>query len=323
MHSLNRQPRFVIVQHQWRQDLGQILDCQSQPLFPGFQRRFKLLCTPWNHLIDEIGPIGQQVDQLLAKDRCIGQGHRIQLDLVAVGQPVDLGFQFSTAGQGEQSLQTTARFHRGPFGGVQQAQRHGISLVGQGRIAGQGQSAAGYRDFRGQVSKVPGFDARFLPARIGPTGECGGCRRPQVFAHGLQIGAAGQGLSGRVDDLDVHLQVCRNVRRIEYFQGNPFARDLGQNFRDRRIKTSLAKFYPPQDFACRIGHGDERPAIIFRQAFDQGDDLLFQQPGDQPAQAIRVDLIETLLGHDQCQAILLGTGIKPVFDRQLRISHGQ
>ena len=117
--------------------------------------------------------------------------------------------------------------------------------------------------------------------------------------------------------------MSRNGRCIQNFKRHSFARDFRQHLGDGGGETPFTELHAPQNFAGRVRHRHEGPTIVFRQALDQRDNLLFQQAGNEPPQTVGVDLIESLLGDDQGQSIVLGTRIEPVLDRQTGIPHCQ
>ncbi|MQM36936.1 hypothetical protein KBTX_00925 [wastewater metagenome] len=168
-----------------------------------------------------------------------------------------------------------------------------------------------------QVAHLPPAQALALPVgRLRP-GEGRARLAGQARLEGGKVAALVEDPAIRVDHAHVHEQVPRQLGGVPGVQryGDPgHALELAaQDLRERALPRRDAV----QHRAGEVRRRHEVLAQRLGQGPDQGGGLLLHQAGDQPLQAVGVELVERGHGHDHGDAVVVVARLELVGERQL------
>ena len=267
----------------------------------------------------------QPVQQILAQitgraDVFVQEGMSRQLlvDQFRLGVYRQILFQIlQILGQGQakqprqaQLLLAGRRFRR-----LEDPHAHGVALVRHGRKAIDFLPVMLAVEHSRQLAEIPDLAAGM---KIGLTGQLlkvlAGIGRVPALQF-LQVARAVDHLIGLVDHGKIHAEMLRQHVLAERLRRHGNAPGFLQCRRELRVKRALTKIQHRQHPFGVIRHRHEMDAQGFRQRLDQRRDLLAQQTRHQPAERVRIQLIEEMQRNDGGDAILLVTRLEAVLQR--------
>ena len=210
-------------------------------------------------------------------------------------------------GKAEQPPHAEAALVGGPIGRIQESQRDRLTLVDQGREAGQCRRAAADFHALRQVAKIPAREVVARPLGIVDRGIAR--LLAKLAANFGQVAAGGQRFAVGIHDADVHPQVRRQIVFSQSVSRNRLPGYLAQRASDGREEIAvmrprcvgrivnpsgqIRRIHNPicvyaggridnpsyellEDCSRGIGHRHERPPQVLGQRTNERIDFLFQ-----------------------------------------------